>query len=245
MKKKDKKRVIGISLSLLLLIGMIIYFSVQQTAFPSVKSNQDTFLVSQIANTNSYVQYTLTASPRNRYNFNNVNCNAQKNPIILNQNLVFTSFSWGKNLVLPKDIQYNKKFNTSISLTDMNGAYRPCTAYPDAGVINLRSKNLTASCIAKNTNKIECNVKGIILPSNINKKNGFVLLNAKFDLNVKFLKQGVECIDDAGCLSSQTCESNKCITNINKPTTVQPNTFSQVIKNIFGSITKFFKEMFI
>ena len=224
---KNKTKVyLGIGIFLILAVGTYFFFQTSNSFFPADYTNQQTLSVSQVSsNANSYV-YSFSASPYFQNPLSNANGDLRAKSQTLDQTISFT-------VSLPSDIQLNKPFNAIATIQGTGGYFQPGYGYATSEV-GLKFENVTSTCTAVNSGTVTCNVKGIASMQDSSLSGSFSLLNANFNFQSTFLKQGVQCLDNSYCSNGLVCQNTQCIQLV--------TTYYELTNNQCSSVQKLSSE---
>ncbi len=222
--KKETKKILTYTIIGILVLGVVgvLVFQTKQSFFPADYTDPDTLSVSQVSSNANYYVYSFSASPYYSLSLSNADGNSRAKSQPLDQTISFSWFSWGNRLAIPSDIQLNRPFNATVTIQGTGGYFQPGYGYATSEV-GLKFENVTSTCTAVNSGTVTCNVKGIASMQDSSLSGTFSLLNANFNFQSTFLKQGVQCLDNSYCSNGLVCQNTQCVT-ISNPTPTENTT---------------------
>ncbi len=216
VKKKIISYSILIGLLILFIVGGIIFYY-NQTSQSIVNTGTWRFFSFGISDTQNYATVSLSAKTDTGNTFENA-ASREVSEIKINEQITwkdgvnnYAETGKGIDIEIPSNVQFNKIFQTDdVSISGAFGAYRPATGYSDRGAVTVNYKNLHANCSASNKDSITCQITGIAFNPDGKSISERLIGQPEVKLNVDLLKEGVECLDNSYCSTTQICENLIC-----------------------------------
>ena len=164
----------------------------------------------------------------------------------------------GSEMMLPAssppkniNIELNREFAGEVSNINANLVFNPCAGTTaSVSIIPYVNTICKVKDYSDDKQNIECSINGYFngisssplpgIPANTEITGNLKVTSfSGGTIKVKFLKEGIQCLDNSNCALNETCKNNLCVLDIPTPPPVTPfwskilNTIIDWIKNIF------------